>query len=68
MKNKFLSLRFYPNQAKTSKKTGKVPVYAKLVYDRKKVETRLNSSFDLTPVELALWNDKLMRVDSKNLT
>lgn len=52
------SLWFYPNTAKKSKKSGKIPMYMRVIYNGK-AETRLNS--EITENELKLWHDGTMR-------
>ena len=65
-KQKHVSLKLYPNLIKQNKITGNCPVYLKLTYDGKKVETRLDASLDLSPSELPLWDEMLMRVRTKD--
>jgi integrase len=52
------SLWYYPNTSKKSKKSGKIPMYMRVIYNGKS-ETRLNA--DVTEKELLLWNNGTMR-------
>ena len=48
------SLWYYPNTSKKSKKSGKIPMYMRVIYNGKS-ETRLNA--DVTEKELLMWNN-----------
>ncbi len=61
-----LSLSFFPNLDKTSPKTGKIPIYLRLVLDRKKAETKLN--IEVTPEELLKWDNKTMRFTDREMS
>ena len=52
------SLWYYPNTSKKSKKSGKIPMYMRVIYNGKS-ETRLNA--DVTEKELLMWNNGTMR-------
>lgn len=60
------SLIFYPNSLKLEKKTGKIPLYLRILHNGKKAEARLNHS--LTQSELFVWNEKIMRLEVRNST
>lgn len=62
LRNKKCSLKFYPNTLKKKAKTGKIPIYVKLVYNGKKVETRLPEDYDLSEKDLLKWDNELMRL------
>ena len=55
---KKISLKIYPNTLKKSSKTGKIPIYLKLVYNGKKSEIRI--PYDFTENELSNWDSQLM--------
>lgn len=59
------SISFYLNLSKKSPKTGKVPVYLRIVNNRDKAETRL--SLDLSENDILLWNPRIMRVEDNKL-
>ncbi len=61
-----LSILFYPNPQKTVIKTGKVPMYLRVVLNRKKAEMRLN--IELTPEELKKWDEKTMRFTDREMS
>ena len=60
-----VNLSFYPNKAKKSIKTGKIPIYMRL-YGAGKHEVRLNSLYDLTSQELFKWNEFSQQMDDKD--
>lgn len=51
---------FYPNTSKKNKKTGKVPMYMRVLLGRKKAETRLDA--DVLENEIMLWDEMTMRM------
>ncbi len=61
MRQKFCTMTIYINTQKKSKITLKYPMYLKLVYSGKKVETRLPDRFDVTQNELYLWDKTIMQ-------
>ncbi len=58
-----LSLLFYPNIQKTDKRSGKVPIYMRLVLDREKTEMRLN--VEVNKEQLKKWDSQMMRFREK---
>jgi hypothetical protein len=54
-----LSILFYPNTQKANHKTGKIPMYVRVILNREKAEMRLN--IDVFPRELKKWDDRIMR-------
>lgn len=62
IRNKKCSLKFYPNLQKKKAKTGKIPIYLKLVFNGKKVETRLPDDFDLSEKDFPKWDEGVMRL------
>jgi hypothetical protein len=55
------SLWFYPNHQKKSAKTGKVPLYVRVIQNAKKSEGRLYHA-ELTEKEVLQWNEQAMRL------
>jgi integrase len=51
-------LKIYPNEGKISKKTGLLPFYVKLTFQKKKVEFRLFDHYDVKSDTLKFWDDK----------
>jgi site-specific recombinase XerD len=60
-----LSLSFYPNELKANRKSGKIPVYLRIMLNRKKAEMRLN--VEVHPAELKKWDPVTMRFRDRNL-
>jgi site-specific recombinase XerD len=60
-----LSILFYPSTQKTNKKTGKIPMYVRIVLNRKKAEMRLN--IEILPHELKKWDEKMMRFSDREM-
>lgn len=58
-------MTMYINTQKKSKISMKFPMYLKLVYDGKKVETRLPERYDVAQNELHLWDKAIMQFKSK---
>ncbi len=58
------SIFFFPNQAKKDQKTGTVPMYLRVIYQRQKSECRLNTS--LTENDLLKWDPMTMRLQERN--
>jgi len=65
MRQKFCSMTMYINTQKKSKISMKLPMYLKLVYDGKKVETRLPERFDVAQNELHQWDKTIMQFKFK---
>ena len=61
-----LSIMFYPNKAKASSKTGKIPMYLRVVLDRQKAECRLN--IETEPSDLIKWNGSMMRFEDREMS
>ena len=59
-----VSLKFYPNDRKRSKKSKKTPLYIRIRKDNEKTEARLN--WELTPEERKRWNDVFGRVEIRD--
>lgn len=59
------SISFYPHLDKKNKKTGKVPVYLRIINNRGKAEIRL--SIDVDEQTLHLWNPRMMRFEDSKL-
>ncbi len=57
-------LIFFPNKLKKSKKTGRVPMYLRILHLGVKAETRLNT--DIDEKELALWNERTMSFEQRD--
>jgi integrase len=57
------TLIFYPNLSKKSSKTGKTPIYLRVISNGK-AECRLNA--ELSDHELAKWNPIQMRLEERN--
>lgn len=61
-----LSLQFFPNTKKTATRTGKIPLYLRIIFDRRKTEMRLN--IEITKKELKLWDPRTMRFKDREMT
>lgn len=61
-----LSILFFPNTQKPVIKTGKIPMYLRVILDRRKAEMRLN--IEVTPKELKLWDPITMRFKDREMT
>ena len=59
-----VTLTFYPNDRKKSKKTGRTPIYVRIRNEGKKSEGTVEWS--LTDQERKKWNEMLGRVSIKN--
>ena len=55
---------FFPNERKKNSKSGRIPIYMRICFRRKKVENRLNVEIDET--ELSIWDPFNMRLQKKN--
>jgi site-specific recombinase XerD len=55
------SISFFPNVKKQNKRSGKIPIYLRVVHNKLKAEARLNE--ELTPAEVLKWNPLMMRLD-----
>lgn len=63
---KKIQIKFYPNVSRTSKKTGKTPVYMRITKGGKKAESKL--LFELDQNQNKLWNKELERLNLKGAT
>lgn len=59
-----VTLLFFPNKLKQNAKSQKIPIYLRIVFDRRKTETRLNC--ELTFEQLSKWNSLIMRLEEKS--
>ena len=64
IKNMKTSLVYYPNTQKKNKKTGKTPIYLRVISNRKKAETRLN--LEVSEEDLLKWDPMTMRFSSRD--
>jgi len=60
------SITFYPNKSKKSKRTGKVPLYAKAYFRGLKAEDSLNA--EITETDLLKWDPMSMRFTDRQLS
>jgi len=58
------SINFFPNKVKKNQKTGKVPVYLRVCFNRLKSDTRLN--IELSENDLLKWDPITMRLVERN--
>src|SRR5258705_6185801 len=58
------SILFFPNEAKKSKRTAKLPLYMRICFMGRKAEARLN--FEITQTELLKWDPFTMRLQERN--
>ncbi len=58
------SVIFFPNEAKKSSQTAGIPLYLRVCFKRKKVESRLN--FELKENDLLKWDSITMRLQERN--
>ncbi|MCC6448840.1 MAG: site-specific integrase [Chitinophagaceae bacterium] len=58
------TIQFYPKPDRINKRTGLIPIYMRVLINRKKSESRL--SVDISQVELQNWDNKYMRVASND--
>lgn len=58
------SITFFPNMTKQNKKSGKIPIYLRVTFQRDKSESRLNA--EITQIQLSLWDPITMRVTEKS--
>lgn len=61
-----LSILFYPNTEKIVHKTGKIPIYVRIILNRKKAEMRLN--IELLPDDLNKWDERTMRFTDRDMS
>jgi len=61
-----LSILFFPNLAKKSIRTGKIPMYVRIILDCKKAEMRLN--IELRESELSKWDETTMRFTDRDMS
>jgi len=59
-----VKLIFFPNKLKKSKKTGKIPIYLRVLHKGVKAESRLNAEVD--EKELLLWNERTESFEQQN--
>jgi hypothetical protein len=59
-----VSVIFFPNQAKKNQKTGKMPLYMRVCYQRAKTETRLN--VEVSEMDFLKWDPINMRIVERN--
>jgi integrase len=60
------SISYYPNTAKKSKKTGKIPLYSRICLQGTKAEERIN--IELTESDLLKWDPMTMRLIDRSST
>lgn len=58
------SISFFPNKTKQSSRTGKIPLYLRIIHNGQKAEARLNE--EITEEELFKWNPFVMRLDLRD--
>jgi hypothetical protein len=61
-----LSILFYPNTEKAISKTGKVPMYMRIILNKKKAEMRLN--IEVHPAELKKWDERTMQFIDREMS
>ena len=61
-----LSLSFFPKVEKPNSKTGKIPMYLRITFNRKKAEMRLN--VEINQQELSKWDEVTMRFADRSMT
>ena len=59
-----ISLTYYPNPLKKNVKTGKIPIYMRVCFNRQKSESRLNA--EIHEDELLKWDPINMRILDRN--
>lgn len=59
------TISFFPYPGKKNSRTGKIPVYIRIILNRNKTEMRL--SLDVNESELPLWNSQLMRFEDNKM-
>jgi integrase len=57
---------FYPCKAKASPKTGKIPVYLRVILYRQKAEARLN--IEVQAEDMKKWNGRIMRFEDRTMS
>jgi site-specific recombinase XerD len=57
-------LIFFPNKLKKSKKTGKIPMYLRVLHNGNKAESRLNAEID--EKDLVYWNERAMSFEQRD--
>lgn len=58
------SIIFFPNEAKKSKRTGRIPVYMRICFRTAKAEGRLNA--EIAEKDLLKWDPRTMRLVERN--
>ena len=58
------SMIFFPNIIKRNSKSGKIPIYLRIIFNRQKKEIRLNC--DIDNEQLSTWNNTTMRFNSRS--
>ncbi len=61
-----VNIKYYPNRDKVNSKTGKIPIYCRLLRGREKKEFRLPKTFDLSANDKFLWEETTQRLKQKN--
>lgn len=61
-----INLKYYPHKDKVNAKSGKIPIYCRLLRGRVKTEFRLPKMFDLSNNELILWEESTQRLKQKS--
>lgn len=59
------SITYYPNKQKQSKRTGKVPLYARVYFNSLKAEERLNA--EVAEKDIAKWDSMSMRFSDRTI-
>lgn len=57
------TLSFFPNKLKINTKKGTMPIYLRILFNRRKTEARLGMEVSIG--DLAKWNEETMRLDVK---
>jgi len=58
------TILFFPNTSKQNQKSKKIPIYIRIIFDRRKSESRLNC--ELSPEQAIKWNFDTMRLNEKS--
>jgi hypothetical protein len=59
------TISYFPNEDKKSPRTGRVPIYLRVSFNRQKAETRLNA--DVSESQLLKWDPHTMRFADRSL-
>jgi hypothetical protein len=60
------SISFFPNVAKRNSKTGRIPIYLRVIHNGQKAEARLNENISIK--DLPEWDLIIMRLDASFYT